>query len=101
MAAVDGKKNEQPLWKAYEDKKLQEERDKEEKLALFFLKEWLEKHKIPFIENTKGNLININSGQLISRREIIKLLTLTKGYLGIQFYQGEIGIYKLHSKIEK
>lgn len=91
----------QPLWKAYEDKKLQEEREKEEKLALFFLKEWLEKHSITFTENTKGNLINIHSDQLISRREMIKLLTLTKGYLGIQFYQGEIGIYRLHSKIEK
>lgn len=94
----DGKK---PLWKAFEDKRLQEEREKEEKLALFFLKEWLEKQRILFAENTKGNLINIQSDQLISRREIIKLLTLTKGYLGIQFYQGEVGIYRLHSKIEK
>ena len=90
-----------PLWKAFEDKALQEEREREEKLALFFLREWLEKHQITFTENIKGNLINIHSDKLISRKEIIKLLTLTKGYLGIQFYQGEIAIYKLHSKIPK
>lgn len=88
-------------WKAFQDKKLQEEKEKEEKLALFFLKEWLEKHSITFTENEKSNLININSDQLISRKEIVKLLTLTKGNLGIQFFQGQIGIYKLHSKIEK
>jgi len=88
-------------WKAFQDKKLQEEKEKEEKLALFFLKEWLEKHSITFTENEKGNLININSDQLISRKEIVKLLTLTKGNLGIQFFQGQISIYKLFSKIEK
>lgn len=90
-----------PLWKAFEDKALQEEKEKEEKLALFFLKEWLEKHSISFTENTKGNLINIHSDQLISRKEISKLLILTKGNLGIQFYQGEVGIYTLFTKIEK
>ena len=90
-----------PLWKAFEDKKLQEEREKEEKLALFFLKEWLEKHSIEFTENVKGNLVNISGGKLISRKEITKILILTKGYLGIQFYQGEIAIYKLHTKIQK
>ena len=92
---------EKPTWKAFEDKKLQEEREQNEKAALFLLKEWLEKHSIEFTENTKGNLINIPGDKLISRREITKLLILTKGNLGIQFYQGEIAIYKLHSKIEK
>lgn len=88
-----------PLWKAFQDKKLQEEREQNEKVALFLLKEWLEKHSIEFTENIKGNLINISGDKLISRKEITKLLILTKGYLGIQFYQGEIAIYKLHSKI--
>ena len=94
-----------PLWKAFEDKRLAEEREKEQKLALFFLKEWMEKNGwkagVEFTENTKGNLINIHSYQLVSRKEIIKILTITKGYLGIQFFQGEIGIYSLYTKIEK
>ena len=88
-------------WKAFENRKLEEEKEKDLKLALFFLKEWLEKHSIAFEEDKKGNLINISSDVLISRKEIIKILLLTKGRLGIQFHQGEIGIYKLFSKIKK
>ena len=83
----------QPLWK------LQEQRDKDTVAAIFILKEWLKKQTIPFTENQHGNLINISGDQLLSRKEIVKLLLLTKGWLGIQFYQGVIGIYKLHSKI--
>lgn len=90
-----------PAWKAFENRKLEEEKEKEFKLALFFLKEWLEKHSIAFTENKGGNLVNIHSDALISRKEIVKILLLTKGRLGIQFYQGEIGIYKLFSKIQK
>ena len=91
----------EPLWKAYENKEHQEQKEKEEKIALFLLKEWLEKHSIEFTENVKGNLINIHGDQLISRKEIAKLLLLTQNYLGIQFYQGEVAIYKLHTKIKK
>lgn len=93
--------NNKPNWKAFEDKRIQEEKEQNQKLALFFVKEWLEKHQFTFTENIKGNLINIHSDQLISRKEIVKLLTLTKGNLGIQFYQGEIGIYQLFTKIPK
>ena len=91
----------QPAWKAFEDRKLAEEKEKEFSLALFFLKEWLEKHSITFTEGKNGNLINIQADVLISRKEIVKILLLTKGRLGIQFYQGEIGIYKLFSKISR
>lgn len=89
------------IGKYFEDIRIQEEKDKNEKLALFFLKEWLKKQEIPFTENTKGNLVNIGSDQLLSRSEIVKILLLTKNWLGIQFYQGEVGIYKLFSKIIK
>jgi hypothetical protein len=90
-----------PAWKAFEDKKIKEDEEKEEKLSLFFLKEYLEKQQIPFTEGELWNLVSIKTSVLISRKEIIKILLLTKGRLGIQFFNGEIGIYKLHTKIKK
>lgn len=90
-----------PAWKAFEDVKIREQKEKEEKLALLYLIEYLDKNQIVFEKDINGNLINIPSFELISRKEIIKLLLLTKGRLGIQFFNGEIGIYKLHSKISR
>ena len=90
-----------PAWVAFENVKLKELRDKEIALSLFYLKEWLDKHEIIFTEGKGGNLVSIPSNILISRKEITKLLLLTKGRLGIQFFNGEIAIYELGSKMDR
>ena len=94
-------KKQVPAWKAFEDAELAKEKEKNEKLALFYLLEYLDKNKIVFYLNKDGNLVNISCASLISRKEIVKILLLTKGYLGIQILNGEIGIYNLYTKINR
>ena len=90
-----------PAWKAFEDAEIRKAKEKEISLALFYIKEWLEKNEIIFTEGKGGNLISIPSNVLISRREMTKLMLMTKARLGIQFFNGEISIYKLGSKMTR